>query len=438
MSDIKSFYGYKEPFSNFYPVAFKHRGVLMGCGEQDFQLEKTLYAGDATQVKNLTARPLKDKESLDYGQKVVLDNPAGWDKVKTAAMISCMLSKYSDPKVKEALMATGHDKLVEASPYDSYWGAGTKDVGSGEFKGQNRLGRVLMLVRDSYSSEPNPKTLETIDRVTRNLGDDLSGFVKNKDENKSVQRPVEVNYDVKVDAGVHNLYKQEIRRPIPDDAFHIGMTGHRPVSGRGDYQKSAFKGGWQYENLPETKLVRDQLKHTILDQVKEHGSVVCHSGYALGADTLFTEAVVEAKRENNNVYLSAEIPCPSQASKWGSSAQRKYNALLKEADVVNILDEHYRGFDKTTGYAGSLNERNKMIVAPTNLMLAMWDGTPGGTGNTVKIAKDQSKDISYVGLDLLSRNHSDIPREVLDNQYPNVMTSAQKEEDLDMELYDFY
>lgn len=66
-----------------------------------------------------------------------------WDKIKDDVMRHAVLTKFlQHTDLRDALLATGDEHIIEDSPYDSYWGCG-KDG-----KGQNMLGITLMWVRD--------------------------------------------------------------------------------------------------------------------------------------------------------------------------------------------------------------------------------------------------------------------------------------------------
>lgn len=63
-------------------------------------------------------------------------------------MKKCLLAKFEqnyDLKIK--LLGTGDAILIESSPRDEYWGSGKYNMG------KNKLGRLLMEVRDSLLSE---------------------------------------------------------------------------------------------------------------------------------------------------------------------------------------------------------------------------------------------------------------------------------------------
>ncbi len=66
-----------------------------------------------------------------------------WEAVKDAIMYEAVLAKFTQhTDLRELLLATGDAKLVEHTENDAYWGDG------GDGSGKNRLGRILMRVRE--------------------------------------------------------------------------------------------------------------------------------------------------------------------------------------------------------------------------------------------------------------------------------------------------
>ena len=62
--------------------------------------------------------------------------------VKDHYMFSALTAKFTQRHdLREALRSTGDQQIIEASPRDYYWGIGS------ERTGQNKLGRMLQLVR---------------------------------------------------------------------------------------------------------------------------------------------------------------------------------------------------------------------------------------------------------------------------------------------------
>jgi ribA/ribD-fused uncharacterized protein len=70
-----------------------------------------------------------------------------WEDVKMEIMEKALLAKFTQhPKLREKLLGTKSARLIEDSPYDSFWGIGRTR------KGQNKLGLLLMKVRQSLAA----------------------------------------------------------------------------------------------------------------------------------------------------------------------------------------------------------------------------------------------------------------------------------------------
>jgi ribA/ribD-fused uncharacterized protein len=66
-----------------------------------------------------------------------------WRSVKDQVMLKAVRTKFAQhPELARALRETGAAKLVEHTERDAYWGDG------GDGRGQNRLGKILMQVRE--------------------------------------------------------------------------------------------------------------------------------------------------------------------------------------------------------------------------------------------------------------------------------------------------
>ncbi len=65
-----------------------------------------------------------------------------WEAVKEDVMINALRKKFQSPELRQMLLSTGKQELIENSPYDRYWGCGR------DGRGNNRLGKLLMQVRE--------------------------------------------------------------------------------------------------------------------------------------------------------------------------------------------------------------------------------------------------------------------------------------------------
>ena len=62
------------------------------------------------------------------------------------------------PELRKQLVGTGSKQIGEANPRDSYWGIGSgvesdKSKCPSKWRGQNRMGKCLMKLREVFNSE---------------------------------------------------------------------------------------------------------------------------------------------------------------------------------------------------------------------------------------------------------------------------------------------
>ncbi|ABD55714.1 NADAR family protein [Jannaschia sp. CCS1] len=130
-------------FSNFAPFGVEMEGVYWRTVEHYFQAMKF---DDATHRERIrTARKPKDAKASGMTRAVALR--ADWDEVKDAIMQAAVFRKFQTHAVpRDLLLGTGSAQIVENAPMDAYWGCGP------DGRGLNKLGRILMDVRDSLAS----------------------------------------------------------------------------------------------------------------------------------------------------------------------------------------------------------------------------------------------------------------------------------------------
>lgn len=108
--------------------------------EHFFQAAKTLDRQQSLAI----LRASTAAEAKRLGRVVALR--PDWERVKYAAMKEILRSKFSEPELREKLMATGDAELVEANHWhDTVWGVCT--CGRHADAGRNHLGRTLMEIR---------------------------------------------------------------------------------------------------------------------------------------------------------------------------------------------------------------------------------------------------------------------------------------------------
>lgn len=125
-------------FSNFSAHGFMLDDLYWATSEHYFQAQK--FIGTAYLEKVRQAKTPKDAANMGRARSLPLRSD--WEQVKDDVMRKAVLQKFkAHADIREILLATGDEVLVENSPIDYYWGCG-KD-GSGK----NNLGQLLMEVR---------------------------------------------------------------------------------------------------------------------------------------------------------------------------------------------------------------------------------------------------------------------------------------------------
>lgn len=162
----------------------------------------------------------------------------------------------------------------------------------------------------------------------------------------------------------------------------ISLTGHRPPK----------LAGYNMDN-PYYKRMQEYLEELIEKAIHRCDILELHSGMALGADTVWAQAIIAKKMEYpNKISLVADIPDMGQPSRWPKPSQDLWTELMKQADMVNTYAQN----NTKRSYGYILNQRNIGMVDACDILIAIYDGTPGGTHNAVNYGMKKQKYIHQV------------------------------------------
>lgn len=127
--------------SNFYVCPVQIGGFTYRNAEAAFQAQKTEVPGIRREFTRLSPSNAKAK-----GKRVKLRSD--WEEVKESAMYEVVKAKFEqNPDLRELLLRTGDESLEEGNTWgDSEWGTVNG-------KGENKLGKILMQVRDELRVE---------------------------------------------------------------------------------------------------------------------------------------------------------------------------------------------------------------------------------------------------------------------------------------------
>lgn len=139
---IDQFTGEHYFLSNFFdPAPVVYDDTEYPTTEHAYQAAKTLDPEERRQIQKAPT----PGQAKKLGRRVKLRRD--WESIKDAVMLDLCRQKFRDSRLRQLLLDTGDQELVEGNWWgDVYWGVckGT---------GRNMLGKLLMQVRDEIRQE---------------------------------------------------------------------------------------------------------------------------------------------------------------------------------------------------------------------------------------------------------------------------------------------
>ena len=151
------FYNRGEPyyeFTNFYSCNVFIDGKVWPTTEHYFQAQKFVGTPYLEKIRNLPSP--RDAFQLSRDPLVSRWRRGDWETIKDDVMLKTLRVKFSDScsiHLRDKLRSTAEKQLVEHTSNDSYWGDG------GNGTGQNKLGKLLMKVRNELQQTYGPYTI---------------------------------------------------------------------------------------------------------------------------------------------------------------------------------------------------------------------------------------------------------------------------------------
>jgi ribA/ribD-fused uncharacterized protein len=189
-------YGY---FSNFAPYPISISCELWSTVEHYFQASKFLDYEITRKIKSIKS-PMKAAEEGRNPNNHLRND---WEEIKERVMKQALTAKFLQHHLlKVQLLETGDAKIVEHTVNDNYWGDG------GDGTGQNRLGELLMEVREEIkqiSIDPNVvlppwiafPEIDPMDMFWRmGIGEEYLDMLQNYLENLPYKKAYEMKFPV--------------------------------------------------------------------------------------------------------------------------------------------------------------------------------------------------------------------------------------------------
>ena len=158
----------------------------------------------------------------------------------------------------------------------------------------------------------------------------------------------------------------------------VCFTGHR-----------SQKLVWGFNGSDERCLkMQDNLRIEI-EKTINRGYETFYSGMALGFDLICVETILDLKKKYSDIKIVGVLPCKTQDSKWQVKDRERYRKLLWQLDGVRCIYDNYIG-------AECMLERNRFMVDNSALMIALYNGTNGGTKSTIEYARSKGLEIIII------------------------------------------
>ena len=136
------------------------------------------------------------------------------------------------------------------------------------------------------------------------------------------------------------------------------------------------------------------LEYIINQDISKNGFNYFICSCSIGADMDFAETVIKLRNKYPHIRLEIASLCPNQDLKLRKEDKQRYQNILKNADIVNILSPTYTLF--------CMNKRNRYMINKSEKVLAIWNGSKkDGTYNKIRYAYKKKKMMDYIMLPAL-------------------------------------
>jgi ribA/ribD-fused uncharacterized protein len=140
-------------YTQWYQSDFTIDDFVFCCTEQFFMFKKALYFNDIDTMCKILHTKIP-KEHKELGRSVKNFDDEIWNTIADEYVFEGNYAKFSqNNELKEKLLSTKDKIIIEAAAYDSRWGSGLNmedTIASKveDIKGENRLGKAIMRVRE--------------------------------------------------------------------------------------------------------------------------------------------------------------------------------------------------------------------------------------------------------------------------------------------------
>lgn len=114
------------------------------------------------------------------------------------------------------------------------------------------------------------------------------------------------------------------------------------------------------------------------------------SGMAEGVDIWAAEIVLRIKEQNDNIKLICAVAYNGTEKKRTPEEQEKFHDILNRSDGAEFMNRKYATW--------VFFARDEWMIDRASYVIAVYNGTGGGTEHTLKYAVEKERKIVYVNL----------------------------------------
>lgn len=150
-----------------------------------------------------------------------------------------------------------------------------------------------------------------------------------------------------------------------DKSVTLCFTGHR-----------SQKLPWAFnEEHPRCNKMKERL-YKVVENCVQHGYINFLCGMALGFDMICAATLLQLKSSYPQIKVYGILPCKNQHAMWPDKEKQKYIKLLNQLDGIRCKYDTFNGSE-------CMLERNTYMINNSSLLIALFDGKPGGTQSTI-------------------------------------------------------
>lgn len=132
------------------------------------------------------------------------------------------------------------------------------------------------------------------------------------------------------------------------------------------------------------KEVKERTRKAVRQAIAD-GFVTFVTGMCKCFDLFAAEVVLEEKKTNPGIHLICASPYGGYEKRWSEEDRKRYHNVMAQADYVKYVCNHYS--------RSCFQIRNIYMVERSSRVIAAYNGSAGGTRNTIEYAKRKGIEI---------------------------------------------